>query len=588
MMPSISRHARRLPIAVLAIAFAALVACGDDNDDAPAAPPAAATPVDVRLIAFNDFHGHLSPDTTGSLSLPAPSGTGTVSVRTGGAAFLATKLDELRADRPNTFVISTGDAIGGTPLVSALFRDEPAIEAMNLMGVDVNVVGNHEFDKGRAELERMIRGGCAPANDPNLSTCARPGANYAGARFPFLAANVVDNATNRPILEPYLIREFGGVRMAFIGVVTRTTPTIVVPTGVAGLTFADEAQTINRYVTELKAQGVEAIAVVMHEGGQTDSTLNDRTCANARGPAFDIVDQLDAEVDVVFTGHTHQAYNCVRRGIPVIQGSAFGRLVSVVDLKLDPATRDVVPGSATATNEPVVNGANTVAGFQALAARADVAALVQEYTALSATRANRQIGSISAPFTRTAGSGGDHSAGRLIADAQLAATQPAGFGNAQVAFMNPGGVRADFTAAGPVTFGQAFTVQPFGNSLVTMTLTGNQIDTLLEQQFSGGNATSPRILQPSEGFTYTWDFAAPAGARVDIASIRINGTPIVPTQAYRITVNSFLAEGGDNFAILREGTNRLGGALDIDALIAYLQARSPVAPVTAGRITRLN
>lgn len=587
MMPSIPHHARRLPLAVLAIAFAALVACSSsDDDDAP--PPAAATPVDVRLVAFNDFHGHLSPDTTGSIAVNAPSGTGTVSVRAGGAAFLATKIDQLRAGRPNTFVISTGDMIGGTPLVSALFRDEPAVEAANLIGVDVNVVGNHEFDKGRAELERMIRGGCAPANDPNLSTCARPGANYAGARFPFLAANVVDAATNRPILDPYIVREFGGVRMGFIGVVTRTTPTIVVPTGVAGLTFADEAQTINRYVAELKAQGVEAIAVLMHEGGQTDSTLNDRTCANARGPAFAIVDQLDAEVDVVFTGHTHQAYNCVRRGIPVIQGSSFGRLVSVVDLKLDPATRDVVPGSANATNEPVVNNANTVAGFQALAPRADVAALVQEYTTLSAPRANRQIGSISAPFTRTAGPGGDHSAGRLIADAQLLATQPAGFGNAQVAFMNPGGVRADFATAGPVTFGQAFTVQPFGNSLVTMTLTGNQIDTLLEQQFSGGNAQSPRILQPSEGFTYAWDFAAPAGSKVDIASIRINGTPIVPTQSYRVTVNSFLAEGGDNFAVLRDGTNRLGGALDIDALIAYLQARSPVAPVTTGRITRLN
>lgn len=590
----------RTLLAGAAVALALTGACSSGNDSnappaaAAPAPAPAAVPVAVRLVAFNDFHGHLQTDSPGTVTVNDPTDPArTVSVRAGGAAFLAAKIDELRAGRPNTVVVSTGDLIGGSPLVSALFRDEPTVEVMNAIGIDFNVVGNHEFDKGRAELDRIVTGGCAPAGgDANLSSCARPGNTYAGAKFGFLAANVVDTS-GKPIHAPYLIKDFGGTKMGFIGVVTRTTPNIVVPTGITGLAFRDEAETINRYAGELRAQGVHAIAVLLHEGGQTDSTLNDATCANARGEAFTIADRLDRAVDIVFSGHTHQAYNCVRNGIPIIQGSSFGKLVSVVDLMLDPATGDVARGSVRAQNQPVPNDTNTAevaAKFPPPAPRADVAALVKIYADLAAPKAQRQIGSITAAIDRTPSPGGDHPAGSLIADAQLASTRSSGLGDAVIAFMNPGGVRANFTFtdAGAVTFGQAFTVQPFGNSLVTMTLTGAQIDALLEQQFAAANATSPRILQPSQGFTYAWSASAPAGAKVDAASIRLNGQPVVPAQRYRVTVNSFLADGGDGFTVLQQGTDRLGGAQDIDVLIAYFAANSPVAPPARGRITRLD
>jgi 5'-nucleotidase len=577
-----------------ALAAVLVAACGGSDD-----PPAPAEPVNLRLLAFNDFHGNLEASGL-SLTLPDPAAPATnVRVNTGGAAFLAAKLAELRAGQANTITVSTGDLIGASPLVSSFFRDEPTIEVMNAMRVDLNVVGNHEFDKGLTELQRIVNGGCSTdTSDPNLSSCAVPGSRYAGSTFStgdgrgFLAANVVDSA-GRPVLPATAIRTIGGVRIGFIGVVTRTTPTIVIPSGVAGLRFLDEAETINRYTDELVGQGVRAIVALVHEGGQTDSTWNDRACANARGEIFNIVGKLRPEVDVVFSGHSHQGYNCLVNGKVVMQAFAFGRGISQVDVVLDPATGDIDRSKTVARNVPVTNNTNTAAvgtAFGAVQPDAAVARIVTDYVALAAPKANRVIGRIASAFTRTpeATSVGDHPAGRLIADSQLAATRPADRGAAVIAFMNPGGVRADFPcAAGPcdLTFGQAFTVQPFGNSLVVMTLTGAQIKTLLEQQATGVNAANPRILQPSVGFTYTWTRAAADGNRA--SNLRLDGVAINPATSYRVTVNSFLADGGDGFAVLTEGTNRLGGAQDIDALIAFLRSSTvPVAPVTVPRITR--
>jgi 5'-nucleotidase len=590
-----SRHLRTGSWLAVASLAAVVVACGGDND-VPAGP---SEPVNLRLLAFNDFHGNLEP--TGlTLNLPDPANaSATVRVNTGGAAFLAAKLAELRAGQTHTITLSTGDAIGASPLISSFFREEPAIEVMNAMKVDLNVVGNHEFDKGLAELQRLVNGGCSSdTSDPNLTSCAVAGSRYAGSQFAsgegrgFLAANVVD-AAGRPVLPPTAIRNVGGYRVGFIGVVTRTTPTIVLPSGVAGLRFLDEAETINRYTDELVAQGVRAIVALVHEGGQTDSSWNDRACANARGELFTIVGKLREEVDVVFSGHTHQGYNCVVNNKVVMQAFAFGRGISQVDLVLDPRTQDFDRSRTAARNVPVVNTTNTAAvtaQFPPVQADATVARIVGDYAALSAPKANRVIGRIASAVTRTpeASSGGDHPAGRLIADSQLAATRPTDRGGAQIAFMNPGGVRADFPcAAGPcdLTFGQAFTVQPFGNSLVVMTLTGAQLKALLEQQATGVNATSPRILQPSVGFTYTWTRANADNNRV--SNLRLNGTAIDPATNYRVTVNSFLADGGDGFTVLTQGGSRLGGAQDIDALIAFLTASpTPVAPVTVSRITR--
>jgi 5'-nucleotidase len=563
----------------------------------PPSPPAATGSVTVRLLGFNDFHGNLEKAGL-SLNLPDPADPAkTVRVATGGAAFLAGKLAELKAGNPNTVIVSSGDLIGGSPLVSAFFRDEPTLEIMNLIGVDLNAVGNHEFDKGVAELTRIVKGGCSTdMRDPNLASCARPSQGaYAGAKFPFLAANVVD-AAGKPIQPPYVIKTFQGARIAFIGAVTRTTPTIVVPEGVRGVRFLDEAAAINTYVDEVKALGVQAIVAVVHEGGLTDSAWNDPTCANPRGEIFEIVNKLKPDVDVVFSGHTHQGYNCTVKGIPVMQAFAFGRGISQVDVVIDPATQDIDRTKTRALNVPVVNDANppeVAAKFPSVTPSAVVAKLVADYAALAAPRANREIGRITATINRESAPGGDFPAGRLIADAQLAATAPADKGGAVIAFMNAGGIRADFNCAPvapattcAVTFGGAFTVQPFGNSLVVMTLTGAQLKELLEQQNTGANAQRARMLQPSKGFTYTWDGGAAAGARV--SNMRLNGALIDPAKPYRITVNSFMADGGDGYSVLSKGTDRVGGAQDVNALIAYLAANNPTSPDMTARITRVN
>jgi 5'-nucleotidase len=367
-----------------------------------------------------------------------------------------------------------------------------------------------------------------------------------------------------------------------VGVVTRTTPTIVTPSGVAGLRFIDEADAVNALMPELRKKGIKAVVVLIHEGGFPAAPAPYNGCVGISGPIVDIVERMDDEVDVVLSGHTHQAYNCAIDGKLVTSGSSFGRLVTDVDMTISRATGQVL--SASANNVIVTRDVDKAA---------DETALIAKYNLIAAPLANRVIGSITANITRTANAAGESALGDVIADAQFDATNDPGFGDAVVAFMNPGGIRADLTYAsspagegdGNVTYGESFTVQPFGNSLVTMTLTGAQIDTLLEQQFVGCGQTANRILQVSTGFAYTWSASGGACAKVDPATIMIGGVVVNPAASYRVTVNSFLADGGDNFAVLVQGTNRLGGAVDTDALEAYFVANSPVAPGPQNRIT---
>jgi 5'-nucleotidase len=516
--------------------------------------------VEVQLLAINDFHGNLDP--------PAGSSGRIGSIDAGGVEYLATHIAQLQAANPNTLVVSAGDLIGASPLLSALFHDEPTIEAMNLLGLDINAVGNHEFDEGAAELLRMQNGGCHPTDG------CLDGDGFAGADFQFLAANVVRKANGKTLFPAYKIRSFGGVKLGIIGVVLEGTPTIVTPSGVAGLEFRDEAETVNALIPQLRAKGVNAITVLIHEGGVQSGTFNG--CVGISGAIVDIVNRFDPAVDAVISGHTHQAYNCQLNNMLVTSASSFGRLVTDVDLTIDQASGEVT--RMAANNLIVTRDVATDAGQTSLLAK---------YRALATPIANRVIGSITADSTRTTNPAGESALGDVIADAQLADTASAG---AQAAFMNPGGIRADLTYAGSaagegdgnVTYGEAFTVQPFGNSLVTMTLTGAQIDQLLEQQFDNPTAGQTRILQVSASLTYTWSASAPTGSKVDM--IAINGTPVDPNAAYRVTVNSFLAEGGDNFTVLAQGTDRLGGAVDLDALVDYLAANSPVPPGPQNRI----
>jgi 5'-nucleotidase len=530
--------------------------------------------VEVQILAINDFHGNLVPP-TGSSGRIGPSGT----PEYGGAAFLATHLHNLEATNRNTVIVSAGDMIGASPLLSALFHDEPTIEAANLWGVDFNAVGNHEFDEGTAELRRMARGGCHPVDG------CQDGDRFRGAKFQYLSANVVSESNGKTLFPAYKIRTFRGVKIAFIGLTLEGTPNIVTPSGVAGYDFLDEAETINALIPRIKRKGAEAIVVLIHEGG-TQSVLpaldNIDGCTGFTGAIGPIVEATNDEVDLWITGHTHQPYNCLIDGDPVTSGYSFGRVVTDIDMTLD--RRSGEPTQILIDNKEVTRDVTPDAA---------VSALIAKYDTIAAPLANRVIGSITADVIRAANPAGESALGDVIADGQLDATNDPGFGDAVVAFMNPGGIRTDLTFVGSaagegngnVTYGEMFNVQPFGNSLVTMTLTGAQIERLLEEQFAGCTLATARILQVSAGFTYTWSAGGPVCDKVNPTSIMLNGTPIDLTANYRVTVNSFLADGGDSFPILIQGTARLGGAVDTDAFEAYFATHSPVPPGPQNRIT---
>jgi len=553
--------------------------------------------VNVKIVAINDFHGQL--ESPGSFRALPTDAFGTIPV--GGIDWLAGYIADIKSKNPNTVVVSAGDLIGATPLVSALFHDEGTIETMNRAGLEINAVGNHEFDEGKDELLRMQNGGCHPT-DVNSCQGAAVGTPvpFEGADFQFLAANVIDKKTGETLFPSYIIKEYEGVKVAFIGMTLKETPTIVTPSGVAGLHFKDEVRTVNRLVPKLRALGAKAIVVLIHQGGVTPTSQSVATINSCDGnldgsPVKTIVSGLSNAVDLVISGHTHQAYNCKlatknpNHLISVTSANSQGRVFTDIDMELNKLNGRVK--SVTAVNVAVDRG------NAGITPDADIAQIVNNYKALATPIANRVIGSITADLARSASTAGENVMGDVIADAQLAATKEAGFGGAQVAFMNPGGVRADLTFAsstagegdGNVTFGEAFTVQPFGNSLVTLTLTGAQIEEMLEQQFVGcpNGQTFNRILLPSAGFSYAWSATGPACDKVDPASILISGVAVDPATSYRVTVNSFLADGGDKFTVLAQGTDRLGGAQDSDALEAYFKANSPVAPVALDRILLL-
>ncbi|AXT48740.1 bifunctional metallophosphatase/5'-nucleotidase [Chromobacterium rhizoryzae] len=524
-------------------------------------------PVVVKMIAFNDFHGNL--EMPGQLTVPDPADPSkTVKINAGGVDYLAAWVQSLRAKSPNTVVVSAGDLIGASPLVSGLFHDEPTIEAMNLLGLDLNAVGNHEFDDGQQELLRMQNGGCKTG----APTTSCQNGKFVGAKFKFLAANV-KKSDGGTLFPAYEIKKFGGIPVAFIGMTLKGTPEIVSPDGIKGLSFQDEAATVNQLIPQLKRQGVSAVVVVVHEGGYQSGNFNE--CNGVSGPIVDIVKKLDPAVKLVVTGHTHQAYNCVIDGRRVTSAKHYGQLFTEIDFVLDPVTRDVKPGSIQAQNRVVARD---------IAPLASVSNLVKLYKDLVAPVANRVVGQAAGTLDRTPSAAGETALGDVVADAQLAAGAAQG---AVVAFMNPGGVRADIIpgAGGNVTYNQLFTTQPFGNVMTTLTLTGAQIDQLLEQQWS--DPSKVKILQVSKGFSYSWSQAAPAGNKVDIASIKINGIAIDPSASYRVQVNNFIAGGGDGFTVLTQGGNRVGGGVDVDVLESYFAGASPVAVPALNRITRL-
>jgi 5'-nucleotidase len=538
--------------------------------DPAARARAQAAPVELRILAINDFHGYLQPPPGGIRIADPDDKTKKIAVEAGGAEHMATLVKQLRQGTRNAIFVAAGDLIGASPFLSALFHDEPTIESLSMMGLEVASVGNHEFDEGKEELLRMQNGGCHPTDG-----CQGPHP-FSGARFRYLAASTIEKSTGKTVFPPYAIREFEGIPVAFIGLTLKGTPDIVSPVSVAGLEFRDEADTVNALVPKLKARGVEAIVVLIHQGGFPTGDYNE--CPGISGPIVDIVKKFDRAVDVVISGHTHQAYVCEIDGRLVTSGDKYGTLVTAIDLKLDPVTRDII--SAKADNVIVRTGA--------YARDPEQTALLESYDKVAAPIANRPAGSITETLSRVPNDAGESALGDIIADAQLAATRADKDGAAVIAFTNPGGVRADIPkkADGTVTYADVFSSQPFRNQLVTLTLTGAQIKDALEQQWL--DPKRPRILQVSKDFNYTWDNAKPYGDRVVADRMSLNGQPIDPAKSYRVTVNNYLAVGGDGFTALKEGTGQQFGIYDVDALYVYFRDNSPIAPTTPDRIARMN
>jgi 5'-nucleotidase len=596
----------------------------------PTAASAAPKDVTVQLLAMNDFHGRIT-ETTGSdsqlLTAPGPDGAygsaDDVKTVVGGSANVATTVKTLQASFDDTtkgphtsLFVGAGDLVSASPFESSVFKDEPTIEVLNAMGLDASSVGNHEFDRGTQELRRISAATDGTYTD-DVTECegitvgvdgcfGTDGHEFEGADFPYLAANVLSKETGEPMLPPYQVFTTpANQKVAMIGVVTKTTPSIVAPTGIADVQFIDEAEAVNTWVPRLQAMGIQAIGVLIHEGGTAGNAAPPTPaydgCAGLTGPILDINQRIDPAVDLIVSAHTHQAYNCrladgSGKERLVTQAGYYGRLVTDIRLSLDRTTGDVDRAATySATNVPVTRTAPdpTVQG------------IVDYWNGRAAEAGNVVVGSITADITRAyttpaptptvpnpspvENRGGESSLGNLVAQAQLEALQTPQYGNPVIAFMNPGGLRTDLTyassqggeAPGEVTFRELFNVQPFSNTVNAVTLTGAAIKDVLEQQFPSARRSSQLILGTSAGFSYSYDAAAPEGQRVIASSITLNGTPIDPAASYRVVANSFLIGGGDSFAAFTSGTDPITGPVDADTAVAYFRAHSPVSPPPA-------
>ncbi len=562
--------------------------------------------VPVQLLAMNDFHGRVSP-TTGSdsqlLTSPGPDGaygtTDDVLTEVGGSAHVAATVAGLResfladsGDTAASLFVAAGDLVSASPFESSVYRDEPTVEVLDQMGLDVSSVGNHEFDRGTEELRRISAATDGTFTD-DVEACdgvtvgvdgcfGTDGHEFDGADFPYLAANVVSTETGEPMLPPYQVFDTpGGVRVALIGVVTETTPSLVSPTGIADVTFTDEADAVNTWVPELQEMGVEAIGVLIHEGGTVGNAMPTAFdgCEGLSGPILDINARTSPAVDLIVSAHTHQAYNC-RLPDPdgqerlVTQAGYYGRLVTDIRLTVDPETGDVDRAATySAANVPVTRAT----------ADADVAAIVEYWNGRADETGNVVVGTVTGDLLRarngeTVVRNDESVLGTFVADAQLAGAQARPeLGAPVVAFMNPGGLRTDITA-GEVTFRELFDVQPFSNTVNTLVLTGAAIDDVLEQQFRGADNTTDLVLSTSGGFRYEYDRARAEGDRVFDCSISIGGQPVTAEGSYRVAANSFLAAGGDSFTAFTTGAEQVTGPPDVDTAVAYLQDRTVDPP----------
>jgi 5'-nucleotidase len=576
---------RSLPLLLASL----LAACA--TPQAPrqtAASPAA--PVEIGVIAINDFHGALEPPKQ-SINLDNPDGTKT-GVPAGGAAWLASAIDAIKARHPNHVVVAAGDLTSASQLASSLYLDEPAVGVMNRIGLEFNAVGNHEFDRGWKELQRLQNGGCE--KNTRREPCRLE--QFAGAQYKYLSASTTkeDGSTLFPSTG---LKQFqtpaGPVTLGFIGLSLRTVPALVSPEALKGLSFADEANTINALVPKLKAEGANAVIVLIHQGGKTTSFDDVSGCQGLSGEILPILDKLNPGVDVVVSGHTHWPYVCNYAGAnpqkPMLLTSAgvYGQLVTDITLGFDPKTHALVAKAAANTivqSEPYTGSRGPIANTDRVPRfdpKPEVAAYVKRYVDDVAGQIARPAGRLAGPVVKSEGEeswkGGP--LGNLIADSQLAATRKLG---AQLAFTNAFGVRTSLVPAsdGTVTFGQLYAVQPFNNELIVQTMTGAQIKAVIEEGLD--DADVKQVLAPSAGLRFSYDMRRPSGSRV--VSLMLDGKAIVPTQRYRVTTNNFLSEGGDFFSEFSRATDEVRAGIDIDALEAWLTA-VPLRAVPAEKRT---
>ena len=539
--------------AVLAGALAALA--GGCALWQPPLPPGV---VEVQLATLNDFHGNLEPS---KYVWDSVRNADARIVMAGGIDTLGAALQAWRKQDPELLLVGAGDLIGASPAISSMWADEPTIGAMDLLGLRVSGIGNHEFDAGRVELLRQQKGGC---KSPRADKACKFEPDYGGAKFSYLAANVIDMATRKPVLPAYKIETAHGVKVGFIGTVLRETAETSLASGIAGLEFIDEADAINRQLPELRKQGVGVFVVLLHQGGTTVEKFDQQDCGQLTGPVVDVVKRLDPAIRVVVSGHSHKGYLCRVDGRLVTQSDAAGHVLARIKLRVDTHTNTL--RDASATQEVMVPGA-----WPADPVLVDYLKKARER---SAARLARPVAALAVPSVdHEPDDNGESPLGDLVADSVLAAGRPFG---AQIGFMNDGGIRRDLEsgAGNVVAIGQALAVLPFGNKLVVMNLKGWQIQDLLEQQWIGGRDASRGLLQVSDGFTYQWDARRGEGSKVVPDSVMLNGVPLQRETSYRVMVNNFLAEGGDAFPTFANGVNRADtGVLAVDAMTAYLVKR---------------
>ena len=571
-----TQHDGRIWIAGLALFLAACATT-------PRPAPIAAGPVEVQILAINDFHGNLEPP---NLTVPALDGP----VPAGGAAYLASALKQLRT--PNSVTVAAGDLIGASPISSALFLDEPTIKALGLAGLDYASVGNHEFDKGSAELLRMQDGGCAKFT--NRKPCAvEP---FQGAGFRYLAANV-RRGDGTTLFPGWAVKEVGGIKLGLIGMTLKETSTLVSPSGVAGLRFEDEAATANALVPELKAAGVNTIVLLIHQGASVTGRYDDPACPGLSGDILPVLVKLDPAIKLVVSGHTHNAYIC---RVPMSGGGTrlltsagkYGAMVTDIRLTFDRPGGSLMGEKGEfviVQGEPIRTARLTAPllhSHPVFSADPAVAALVARYGKAAAGAANRPVGHLGGTLLKGI-ENAESQAGGFISDGQLFVARNPDRGNADFALMNNGGARTDLLpeADGTVRFGQIFAMQPFANNVVTKSFSGAEIKAVLEQQFASGrnSVVNPNILTPSANFHFSYDKSRAAGQR--IVAMILNGKPVVPAKTYRVAINNFLASGGDNFTGFADGRDPVDAGLDLDVTEAYLASNPPV-PVL-GRITDL-